>query len=132
MKNEVFQNGEAVANCSEAMEADTIQNGRSSKSQTSRENILRRACFGLLFVAVLMMSCSGRSGKIKEEVEVEVELGPYVKIGMCGECFGRGTIYALREDMDRFYKGSNGPRPPTMCRDCEERKRKGDSERFDR
>jgi hypothetical protein len=39
MKKLVFVEGRAVANNSGAMEADTIKNGHSSKSQRSRRNI---------------------------------------------------------------------------------------------
>ena len=39
MKNENFITNEAVAIQSGAMEADTIQNGHSSKSQRSRKTI---------------------------------------------------------------------------------------------
>ena len=45
-----------------AMEADTIsKHGRSSKSQTSRGNILRRVCFGLVFCGLFFTGCSSNS-----------------------------------------------------------------------
>ena len=63
MKRVVFKTGAAVANFSGAMEADTIQkHGRSSKSQKSRGNILRRACFGLLTAGIILLSINACTG----------------------------------------------------------------------
>ena len=52
--------GAAVANCSEAMEADTIsKNGRSLKSQMSRGNFLRTLTKGIILVLlVTQFSCT--------------------------------------------------------------------------
>ena len=50
----------AVANIGGAMEAETIsKNGRKSKSQTSRGNILIKTIFLLSFVPILMTGCTG-------------------------------------------------------------------------
>ena len=57
--------GAVVANCSGAMEADTIsKNRRSSKSQMSRGNFLRKVCFALLAACFIITSCSVKSKKI--------------------------------------------------------------------
>ena len=49
----------AVANQGGAMEADTIlKNGRSLKSQMSRRNFLRNACFAVLLTVFMLVSCS--------------------------------------------------------------------------
>ena len=55
MKNVVLEvangaNFGAVANCGEAMERKTLENGRSSASLNGRGNFLRKACFALLAV----------------------------------------------------------------------------------
>jgi len=65
MKRVIFKTSGAVANQGGAMEVDTIlKNGRSSKSQMSRENFLK--FIGVLFVASLIFVTAG-CDKDKEE-----------------------------------------------------------------
>ena len=62
---------EAVANISDAMEADTIsKNGRSSKSQMSRWKILTRLFVGIISVSFLFACSSPEKDGIKVAKEM--------------------------------------------------------------
>jgi len=63
----------AVANCSGAMEATISKNGRSSKSQMSRSNFLRKACSALFAAAIVsfsmgIASCSKKESHVLEKL----------------------------------------------------------------
>ena len=51
----------AVANCGGAVEADTISNGRSLKSQMSKRKILRNLCVVLLAAGIISISINACS-----------------------------------------------------------------------
>ena len=51
------------SNLSRVMEPETIsKNGASSKSQTSRGNFLKKACFGLLTAGIIFFSVNAYTG----------------------------------------------------------------------
>ena len=66
MKDVIIKSSVAAANGG-AMEADTIQNGHSSKSHRSRCNILRRACFALLTASIIFSGCDKDDDKNKDD-----------------------------------------------------------------
>ena len=88
-----FSVGVAVANHGGAMEADTISNGRSSKSQMSKRNklipLIGKAQLIICFLAICLLSCSSpeEDGKKAAEKYCDCKIGYYEKFNEVFELY---------------------------------------------
>ena len=68
-----------------AMEADTIsKHGRSLKSHTSRGNIFRKMCFGLLTAGIIALSINACTGATAQSGRGQPERWEYHRVWMDG------------------------------------------------
>jgi len=104
-----------VANQSGTMEADTIsKNGRSLKSQMSRENFLIIVCFALSAMGIIFSGCNN---KIKKDDEIKKDAKEYSNEGyskfceifenQCREEFGLEETDLSRSPIQLFLKDYN-------------------------
>jgi len=91
----------AVANRSEAMEDTISKNGRSSKSHTSRGNILRKAFFVLLSAAVVVM---GSCDKDKDKTLTKINISDAASLFLAPSSGGTKSLTKSETKEIRLFK----------------------------